>query len=139
MDRTQRRVKDATFIETKALSNGAGSVSSTGFNLGALTGRGHRPENLEMEIQAPALTTTQLPDSETMTYKVETDDNSGFTSAKTLYDKVIVQTGAGGTGAAAATARYKIPSDCEQYIRVTATKTGTGDCTGVSLTHQILF
>jgi len=141
MDRASHNVKDASFVQTKALSNGAGNVVTDGFNLGSLTARGARLEHgdCELKIEAPGLTTTQLPDSETMTYSIETDDNSGFSSAKILADKVILQTGAGGAGAAAVTARFKLPSDCEQYVRVKATKTGTGDCSTVSMTVSLLF
>jgi len=50
---------------------------------------------------------------------------------------VLVQTGAGGAGAAAATARFAIPSDCERYVRVTATNSGTGDASGASMTVNL--
>ena len=139
MDRANRLRRDATYIETKALSNGAGAVNSSGFDLGALNARGERPENVEGYISAPALTTTQLPDTETMTYKVQHAASSDYSDAVTLADAVLVQTGAGGAGAAAATARYRIPSDCSRYVRIVATKTGTGDCSGLSLTHELKF
>jgi len=136
---SQFQLKDAKFIETKALSNGAGSVNSDGFDLGQMTARGARLPEVEGKITAPALTTTQLPDSETMTYKVEHADQSNYGDAVTLYDAVLVQTGASGEGAAAASARYRIPSDCKRYVRIVATKTGTGDCSTVSLTHELVF
>jgi len=122
--------------KTKALPNGAASSSTDAIDLGPLTDRGARPP-MELEILAPALTAAQLPDDKTMTYKVESDSASNFASPKTLADAVLVQTGAGGAGAAAATARFAIPSDCERYVRVTATNSGTGDASGASMTVNL--
>ncbi|HUX17117.1 MAG TPA: hypothetical protein VMW52_11640 [Phycisphaerae bacterium] len=139
MDRATHNLKDASLVKTKALSNGAGNVACDGLDLGALSARGGRFEACELKIDAPALTTTQLPDAETMTYSIESDDDSEFGSAKIVADGVIVQTGAAGAGAALAAARFKIPSDGERYWRVRATKTGTGDCSGLSMTVSLLF
>lgn len=130
-------VKDAALRQTKALSNGAGTVYSTAIDLGALSYLGSRLAPMTAKVTAPALTTTQLPNAETVKYTVEhSDDNSSFV---TLYADVITQTGAGGAGAATASAKQVIPPDAKRYLRIKAVKTGTGDCTGVSLTHELLF
>jgi hypothetical protein len=131
-------VQDAALIETKALKNGAGAVNSTGADLGELSYLGARLAEFEGRVSAPALTTAQLPDAETQTYKVEhSDDNLTFT---TLYDALLVQTGADGAGAGATAKRYKIPTDCKRYVRITATgSTSAGNCSTVSLTHELLF
>ena len=139
MDRANQLLQDANYIETKALSNGAGNTATDAIDLGALSDRGAHLSSCELLIEAPALNTTQLPDGETMTYSVESDDNSGFSSATIVADKLILQTGSGGAGASAAEARFKIPSDCEQYIRVKATKTGTGDCSSLEMTVSLRF
>lgn len=138
MDRANHYIVDASLQETKALSNGAGNVACDGLDLGAVSLRGARLADCELEISAPALSTAQLPDTETMTYSIETSDDDS-TWDKILADQVLVQTGADGAGAAAAKARCKIPSDCERYLRVKATKTGTGDCSTVSMTVSLLF
>jgi len=138
MDRANQRVKDATKVTTQALPNGAASVQSSGFDLGLYGSRGARMENVELEIQAPALATADLPDTKTMKYDVQVDTVSNFASPTTIAKEVIVQTGAGGAGAAAVTARFKLPSDCQQYIRVQATNDGTGDASDKSMTVQIL-
>jgi len=140
MDRAQHNVKDASLSESKALGTADGTVQTTGFDLGALSARGARLEDCELEISAPVLTTTELPDADTCTYSVESDDNSSFSSAKIVADKVLVQTGAGAAGAAAAKARFRLPSDCEQYVRVKAVLAGgTGDCSGKSMVVSVLF
>lgn len=129
---------DSEVKKTFALSNGAGATQSAGINLGHTTKEDHLAE-CELLITAPALNTTQLPDTETMTWSVEVDDNASFSSATVLNSAALVQTGAGGAGAAAATARVRLPSNVEQYVRVKATKTGTGDCSGLSGTAQLMF
>ena len=141
MDRAQPKVKDTTFEETKALGTADATVTTTGFDLGALSARGaFLAEPLELLIEAPALNTTQLPDGDTNTYSIETDDNSGFSSAKILADKVILQTGAGGAGALAAIARFRLPTDVEQFLRVKSVLAGgTGDCSGASMIVSLRF
>jgi hypothetical protein len=139
MTDTGYAVQDAALSETKALSNGAGAVNSAGFDLGALTYLGSRLAAMQGKITLPVLTTVQLPNGETMTAKVQHADASDFSDATTLYDAVAVQTGAGGAGAAAKTAKYVIPPQAKRYVRVVATKTGTGDCTAKSLTHALVF
>lgn len=139
-DRATMRIADANLKETKALGTSDATVTTTGFDLGAIAARGAFLADCELEIQAPILTTTELPNSDTNTYSVETDDNSGFSSAKIIADKVILQTGAGGTGAAAVTERFRLPSNCERYVRVKSVLAGTtGDCSGKSMIVSLLF
>lgn len=139
-ERAYRRLVDAKYSESFALGTADGTTQSTGFNLGALNARGHRPENVDLEMSAPALSTTQLPDADTAIYSVESDDNASFTSAKIVADKVLVQTGAGGAGAAAAKQRFRLPPDCEQYVRVKCVLAGgTGDCSAASCAVSLRF
>jgi hypothetical protein len=132
-------VTDATLVKTKALPNGAAAVSSDGLDLGAMSAIGSRLADAELKISGPLLTTTELPDTKTMVYKVEHDSASDFSTVATLADRVLVQTGAGGTGAAAAAARFRFPTDTKRYVRVTATNDGAGDASGKSLTAELLF
>jgi len=139
MDRANHGVKDANHVTTKALPNGASTVYSSGFDLGLYGSRGARMEEVELQISAPALATGDLGDTETMKYDVQCDADVNFGSPKTLAKEVIVQTGAGGAGAAAATARFKIPTDCEQYIRVAATNSAAGNASDKSMTVELLY
>ena len=140
VDRANHNIKDASFVKTKALGTSDGTVVTVGMDLGALSARGARLENCELLIEAPVLDATQLPNGDTNTYSIETDDDVAFGSAKIVANGVIIQTGAGGVGAAAATARFKIPSDCERYIRVKSILAGTtGDCSASSMTASLLF
>lgn len=139
MDRTAHQVQDAGLIKTKALPNGAAAVNSDGLDTGLRGSRGAFLTECELLIEAPALATAALPDTKTMTYKVQHDSDSAFGTAVTLADAVLVQTGAGGAGAAAASARVRLPSTVSRYVRVVATNSGAGDASGSSMTVSLNF
>ena len=130
-------LKDADLIITKALPNGAASTATDGIDLGH-GANGDWLADVEFEVSAPALTTAEQPDDKTMTYIIEHDTDSAFGSAATLIDRVIVQTGAGGAGADAATKRVRLPSDCNRYIRLKATGSATGNSSTKSMTLTAL-
>jgi len=138
MTRPRRSIRDATLTASIALPAADGSVYTASFDLGAAPANRDFEAAVEALITAPALGATPLPNDDTMTYKLQhSTDDSTFS---TLYDAVLVQLGAGGVGAAAATARAKLPSDCYRYIRLAATGAGTiGDCSGSSCTLELLF
>jgi hypothetical protein len=67
------------------------------------------------------------------------DTDSAFGSPTSIYGTVLTQTGAGGVGAAAATKRVALPSDCERYIRVAATADTNLDASAKSMTVNVMF
>ena len=115
------------------------AAASTAINTASIDiGAGDFLPQLEFEIQAPVLNTTQLPDTRTVTYLVA--DSANDSSFATIYDSVLVQTGASGAGAAAANARFSLPAETRRYIRVTATTgASTGDCSAVTVSLVALF
>lgn len=131
-------VRDASLEVTKALPNGAATIATGGIDLGH-SANGDHLARCELEIQAPALATADLPDTETMIYDVYHDDASDFSSEALLYDNVITQTGAGGAGAAAITDSVPLPADVKRYIRVKATNSGAGDASDKSVTVGLKF
>lgn len=132
------RFKDAKLTKSKALPGSATSVNTDGIDL-ELTSRSHLVADFELTISAPALTTSELADTKTMKYDVECDSDSGFGSPRVIAKEVIVQTGAGGAGAAAKTARFRLPTDCERYVRVKATNDASGNASGKSVTVSLGF
>ncbi len=139
-ERANMRLKDAGLINADALPNGATTVNGTAFDLGAISDRGAFLADCELEISAPALTTSELPDSQTMTYDVQASTTSDFSSGnKDLGKGVLVQTGAGGAGAAAAVERFRLPSNCPRYVRINATNSGAGNASGKSMTNSLCF
>jgi|GEM_PF-6338732 len=89
-------LSDAALNVSGALPNGA-TTSTVVFDT-ATSNRADQSGRMEYEIQAPALTTGQLADAATMTYAVLMSANADGSSPVLIYDKVLVQTGAGGVG-----------------------------------------
>lgn len=133
---TGNNVRDTALKQTKALPNGAAATVIDGFDLG-LTSRADFRADVELLLTAPALATGVMGDGKTMIYTVETDSDSAYGSP-TVVGTILTQTGAGGAGAAAATSRFKFPTNIERYVRVKATGSTTGNCSSSSMTVEIL-
>ena len=118
-----------------ALSTASASVYTTGIDTGNYTvGPGENGDVLfegEFLISGPVLNTTQLPDTRTITYNVQASTESTFASPTYIYKTVLLQTGASSAGAAAATARFRLPTNCPEFIRVEA---ASGASVGASAT-----
>jgi hypothetical protein len=132
------QVKDALQKVTKALPNGAASVTSDALDTQNST-RGNFQARCELLISAPALVVGDLGDGATMKYDVVESANADLSSPTVVAKEVLVQTGAGGAGAAAATARYRIKSDTKRYVGVKATNSAAGDASDKSLTAELVF
>ncbi|MCY2968426.1 MAG: hypothetical protein NT069_33175, partial [Planctomycetota bacterium] len=94
---------------------------------------------VELLISAPALAVGQLANGSTMKYDVVMSVNSDLSSPTIIAKEVIVQTGAGGAGAAAATARFRLPTNCARYVGVKATNSAAADASAASLTSELVF
>lgn len=130
-------IKDADLEQSKALPAAPGSIYTTAFDLGAGIPNAEFLADAEFTIAAPALTVVQLPNGETATYKVQ--DSTDNVTFVTVADAVLVQTGAGGAGAAAANGRARLPSDVSRYVRLAVTISGgAGDCSAASATARIV-
>jgi hypothetical protein len=131
--------KDAQLTKTKALPNGAATTNSDPIDLGA-TSRSDFVADHEVLISAPALTTTELADTQTIKYTLEHDSDSAFGGAATVpgFADVITQTGAGGAGAAAATHRGKLPTNVKRFIRLKQVKTGASNASTSSGKVEVL-
>jgi len=132
------QVADVGLKVTKALPNGAASITSDGIDLGHST-RGDHLAACTLVLNAPACTTTQLGDTQTLTYSIEHDDASDFGTVATLFSSVIVQTGAGGAGDVAAEKEFSLPPDVKRYVRAKCTKTGATNASTASLTLALKF
>ena len=133
------QVRDAAVSPAAfALAAAAGSTVSASIDTGN-AGVGDFLAKCELLITAPALNATQAPDTRTVTYIIEDSaDNSSFAAA--LGVSQLVQTGAGGVGAAAATKRLRLPTNIRRYVRLKVTTgASTGDCSGVNAQLDLLF
>jgi hypothetical protein len=70
----------------------------------------------EFLLTAPAMTTAQMPDAKTMKYDILYSVNADLSAPTTYITAAITQTGAGGVGCAAATFRFRLPSDALRYV-----------------------
>lgn len=131
-------LKDAAVKQTKALPNGAASTTSDAIDLGHSTA-GDFVADVEFKVSAPALGATPMPDAKTMKYSIVHSHNSDLSSPATLMTDIIVQTGAGGVGCAAADVTVRLPVDVRRYIGVKATGSGSGDASASSVTIEGLF
>ena len=133
-----RNLGDAGFSTTFALPSSASSSTNqaTPFDLGADT---FKPEEVEVELSVPALTTTMVPDTRTTTYIIETCAATNFSTIDaTLYTKTF--TASGGTGVSAQVIRVRLPSNCARYIRGKVTHgASTTDSSAVSATIALKF
>ena len=138
----QRSVIDANYKVTTALpASASATVNGTSLDLGdAISGVPYvTTETVNLQVLAPALSTTIAPDTRTMTYTVQDSaDNSSFAAIGTLAAQV--QTGAGGVGAAATTYTFKLPPNTRRYIRLSiASGASTTDASALSATTQLVF
>jgi hypothetical protein len=137
-------VRDATFKATLALPNAASTTvtQATGFDTEAST-RSDFTALHELLLTAPALNTTILPDTKTMTYNLIASASANMGTPTTVQASVLVQTGAGGVGAAAATDRIKLPSNIGaigRYVGLTAVSgANTTDASSKSATLELMF
>jgi hypothetical protein len=128
-------MKDALLKVTKALPNGAASVTTDAIDTEKLNAAGHQPGNIEFEVAAPALSSSMLTSGNTMTYKALFSAASNLSSPKTL--TIGVQTGANpGSGAAADTFKFRLPSDALRFVGVQATNSAAGNASTVEMTVE---
>jgi hypothetical protein len=135
-------MKDALLKVTRALPGAAGAtVNSSAIDLEETT-RGDFLANAEILITAPALTTTILPDTRTMTYTLYHDTDSAFGTETPVFGSTgqILQTGAGGAGAVTATFRGRLPTTVKRYLRLKITSgASTTDGSATSATLELLL
>lgn len=129
---------DALLKVTKALPIGASSITTDGIDLG-VSSRGDFVATCELLITAPALAVGQLADASTMKYTIEHDTDAAFGTVATLQADVIVQTGAGGVGAAGVTKRVRLPVDVNRYVRMKVTNSAAANASAASVTAELKF
>ena len=130
-----RNLKDEQTTLTRALTAADGSVTSSDIDLGAYLS-GPTLENVELSIEVPSLTSSELASADTLTLTVQGGASASPTTSLNL---VKVITGTGST-VAAQEIRFRLPSDCPRYINVKGTTAGTtGDMSAKSLTIALRY
>jgi hypothetical protein len=133
-------LRDALMKGTRALPAAASStVDGAAIQLDN-SSRGHFPGNVEFKLNAPAVNTTMAPDTRTFTYSIIHSDNADLSSPSVLMPSVIVQTGAGGAGAAAASYQGRLPANVKKYVGARVISgASTADASSVAATLELLF
>lgn len=136
MSQVSHKIPDAQFLIFTNHPAQNTTLGSASFDL-VLAGNVSR-ESLEALISADAA--PSLANGQTISVEIQDSaDNSSFTKIPTL-DTAVIQTGAGGVGAAANSLRYALPSTVRRYIRAFVTMSATtGDNTAVGSTFQLVF
>ncbi|MDE2100060.1 MAG: hypothetical protein KGL39_22590 [Patescibacteria group bacterium] len=138
-------VQDANQQITVALPNAASTTVNSTNSLDTMCGSTADFLALsEILITAPALNTTVLPDTKTMTYALLASANSNMAGATVVVNSALVQTGAGSAGAAAATERIRLPTNIVaqggRYIGLQAVSgANTTNAAASSAKLQMLF
>lgn len=114
-------VQDAALQVTKSMPASNTTAVSTGIDLGHGL-KGDFLANMELQVSVDAMTTGQLGDAATHTFDIEHDTDPAFGTTAAIMKGVLVQTGAGGVGAAAAAASVRLPVDVKRYVRAKVTK-----------------
>lgn len=134
-----RHIQDASLNPaTFALPTvGGTSATSAAVDLGTDT---YKPENVELELSVPELTSVMNPAAATagVTYVIETSTTSTFAAiARTIFSKNFAGSA---VNTAAHDCRVRIPSNCERYVRGKVTfGTTTADASTVAGTFRLRF
>ena len=123
---------------TAALPNGAATTTTTGIDLETVSTSADFLARAEFLLSAPALTTGQLADTQTITYSIETATDAAFTSPVVFNASMFVQTGAGAAGDVAKSARFRLPTNVLRYVRAKAIKTGASNASTASMTLKLV-
>jgi hypothetical protein len=134
-------LKDTQLKISRALPAAASSAVTSAASLDLGHGTSGNPVfKGELLLSAPALTTVMLPDTRTMTYDIIESANSDLSSPNVIAPGVLVQTGAGGVGAAATTFRFKPASNARRYygVRITSGASTTDSSTTTATLEVVL-
>lgn len=129
-------MKDQNAMVEKAHPAATATANSDAIDLGSKA-PGPLTEEVQVRLYSGAAPT--LADTRTLTTKLQ-DSADGVTFADVPAIASIVQTGAGGAGAAAVERVIYLPPSIRRYIRLTSTASAsTGDQTGVKFGLELLF
>lgn len=131
---TNRLLTDTQLSQSKAYPAAAASNNTTAIDLGQDNAF---PINEQFDIVVTLPAVPNLADTKNATFTLkDSADNSSFAAIAGL--STIVQTGAGGAGAAAATKYLRLPGATRRYVRLDcAVDSAGGDSTAKSYTFAL--
>lgn len=115
-----------------ALPNGAATAYSTDIDIGSLK----LPENVEFQIEIPDATTSEAPDTRTLTVDIVAGSAA---SPTTQASRAQVYTGSGGAGFSGSQGRFGVARNAGRYVRARAVGGASfGNMSGKNGTIRIL-
>lgn len=129
-----RNIQDADLTKARLLTASDGNVTSPDLDLGT-NSKGFFPEEHELEVRIPALTSTQLASGDAIAVLVQ--GGAAVTPSTSLGLSATLSGSASGTAETAF--RFRLPANCPRYVNVKFTSSGTsGDMSAVSAAVKLL-
>lgn len=128
-----RNLQDATLNRTKALPAATATNLTDVIDLG---NTGYKSENIEVEINVPAIAAHTTVNNTTLTLHDSADDST-YAEVVPLHQVKIP--GVAVTGSVAIVARLRLPPNVRRYIKFSQTAGATDDLTGSSITYSLRF
>lgn len=129
--------RDAELMIEDSLPGAGASVAFGVFDLGN-SRRGDFVARCELMVEWPAMTTLELPDTESLTWVVEHGDAADVSDAAAIATGTLA-TGADGAGSPPGKHRLHLPLNVKRFVRVTLTNSGAGDPSAKTATVAIVF
>ena len=129
---------DLLLTSSKALPAGASAIVTDAIDLGH-GDYGSNVADHEFQVTIPELSITELANTQTMIYDILTSDAADLSSPTVVHAAYHTQTGATGEVAAAAVKNFRLPTDCQRYVGIRATKSGSGSAATQSVTLALKF
>jgi len=134
---TQRNLRDANFIKTKALPAANATNLTDVIDLQAVLGNPD-PEAFLIEVAVPALPANSDATKTILITLQDSEDDSSYADVEPLIQCKIP--GVATTGSAAKTFTFRTPPGLRRYVKFLQTvPTGAGDNTAKSVTYSLLF
>lgn len=130
-----RNLQDASVALTVSVPSAGNNSTSTALDLGQLTPFPMN-EHIDFLLAVPAQAT--LAETKTVTLKVQ-DSADGVSFADLAGVGTLVQTGAGGVGAAASTLRVKLALGVRRYVAINVATAGSSGTVSGSASLTPLF
>lgn len=129
---------DLLLSSTKALPAAAAAIVTDAIDLGH-GDYGSNVADHEFRVTIPELSIAELPNTQTMIYDILTSANADMSSPTVMHAAYHTQTGATGAVAVAALKNFRLPTDCQRYVGIRATKSGVGSAATKSVNLALKF
>lgn len=133
------QLRDGSLRRQHVLPNGAATTAGQPIDTGTTASlRAQFVAECESIVTTPAPSTAQLPDGQTVTYRLQHSDDVAFGAPQTVAD-IRVQVGAGGAGASGQAVRARLPAKVQRYVRLATVEVGAANASAATVTMEVAF